>query len=53
MVSLDGMAARGHVNGKAYDAVVEGMKSELVPTNQSKLTISPRLKTMNSNRTVT
>ena len=53
MVSLDGMAARGHVNGKAYDAVVEGMKSELVPTNQAKLTISSLQISMNSDRTVT
>ena len=49
---MDGVAARGLVNG-ARDEVVGGMKSELVPTNQSKLTLLPRLISMNSNRTVT
>ena len=34
------MAARGLVNG-ARDEVVGGMKSELVPTNQAKLTLPP------------
>ena len=31
-VSLDGVAAIGLVNGRARDAGVGGMKSELVPT---------------------
>ena len=32
---MDGVAARGLVNGRARDAVVGGMKSELVPTEPS------------------
>ena len=32
---MDGVAARGLVNGRARDEVVGGMESELVPTEPS------------------
>ena len=40
-VSLDGVAARGLVSGRGPSLAMGGMKSELVPTNQAKLTLSP------------
>ena len=38
---MDGVAAIGLVNGRARDAVVGGMKSELVTTEHAKLTLAP------------
>ena len=35
MVSLDGVAARGLVNGRGPSLAMGGMKSELVPTKPS------------------
>ena len=40
-VSLDGVAARGLMSGRGPSLAMGGMRSELVPTNQAKLTLSP------------
>ena len=37
MVSLDGVAARGLVNGRGPSLAMGGMKSELVPTKPNRI----------------
>ena len=48
-VILDGMAARGHVNGKALRRSRGRDEVGIIPTNQAKITLSPYY----SDRTVT